>query len=409
MKSLALGLMSGTSGDGVSAALAQFSDGEFKVLGYSAYPYKSELSSKIRNPSKLTLAEISALNFEIGEVFASAALRLLRKLRISPQRVAVIGSHGQTIFHAPQGQPSSTLQVGESSVIAERTGIAVVSDFRTRDIAAGGQGAPLIPFFDHRFFGDGPARSLLNIGGIANTTVVGRSVQNPIAFDTGPGNCLMDWAAFHVSRGAKLFDSNGSLAAKGTIDLNAVSQMAEHPYFLKNPPKSTGREIFNGNFIPKKLLKAKPETLLATLTYFTAFAIFEAHERLIFPAISVQELIVSGGGVFNRTLMDHLRALFSPVKVRSISEFGRSPITSWDATLPTEVISFTARGSVGESGRPHRNSVGLHPQAKEPLAFAFFAWQALAGKSNHLPQGTGARGERILGKITPGARFKGIR
>ena len=249
----------------------------------------------------------------------------------------------------------------------------MVSDFRARDMAAGGQGAPLVPFFDRHLFGNGPVRSLLNIGGIANVAVVGRSVKNPLAFDTGPGNCLMDWAATRVSKGRKLFDPNGSLAAKGAIDLGAVSQMAAHPYFSRNPPKSAGREIFNEDFIPKKLLKSKPETLLATLAYFTAFTIFEAHERLIFPKLLVQELIVSGGGAFNRTLMGHLRALFRPVKVRSISEFG------------------------------------IHPQAKEPLAFAFFAWQAAAGKINHLPQGTGAKDARILGKITPGVRFKGVK
>ena len=373
MKSLALGLMSGTSADGVSAVLARFSGGGFKTLGSCTYPYKPSLASKVRNPSKLSLPEISSLNFEIGEAFANAALRLMRSRRVSAQSVAVIGSHGQTIFHAPDGRPPSTLQIGESSVIAERTGITVVSDFRPRDMAAGGQGAPLIPFFDEYFFGSGPVRSLLNIGGIANAAVVGRSIKNPSAFDTGPGNCLMDWAAGRMSRGRKHFDANGSLAARGKIDLNAVSQMASHPYFLRKPPKSSGREVFNENFIPKKLVEAKPETLLATLTYFTAFTIFEAHERFIFPKFPVQEIIVSGGGAFNRALMGHLHSLFRSVKVRSISEFG------------------------------------VHPQAKEPLAFAFFAWQAAAGKINHLPQGTGAKGARILGKITPGSGYKGIR
>ncbi len=375
MSRLALGIMSGTSGDGVSLALADFSDQGFRLIGYKTFPYLKALTQKIANPGDLSLSQISALNFELGELFSRAALKFLKDLRISPAQVCVIGSHGQTIFHGPAGQPPSTFQIGESAVLAERTGIDVVSNFRERDIAAGGEGAPLIPYFDRQYFGSGPIRSLLNIGGISNITLVGKSVE-PIAFDIGPGNCLMDWVTAKLTNGRKSYDKDGSLARKGTIDFNAVKQMASHPYFSKRPPKSTGRELFNEKFIPKKLITkimTEPENVLATLNYFTAFAIHHAHTNLVSKHKSPEEVIVSGGGVFNKTLINHLRALFSPVPVTSIAEYG------------------------------------IHPQAKEPLAFAFFAYEAVRGRTNHMPQGTGAVGPRILGKITPGKKFKGIK
>ena len=370
MSELALGLMSGTSADGVSAVLVSFKEGgeKFNVLDYRTLPYPHRISKAIANGLTLKTPEISALNFELGDIFAKAALAVLKSKKVSPSRVAVIGSHGQTIFHAPEGNPPSTFQIGEPAVIAERTGISVVSDFRPQDIAAGGGGAPLMPFFDSYFFGRGPVRCLQNVGGMGNVTVVGTGTK-PLAFDTGPENRLIDWAARAASGGSKSFDKAGALAKKGRIDFAALSRMAAHPYFKKAPPKSTGKELFNEHFVPATLrqrITKAPQDVLATLTYFTAFTIAEAYRRFIFPKNKVKEVVVSGGGAFNVTLLDYLKDILFPLPVYSIEK------------------------------------LGIHPQAKEPLAFAFFALRALHGKVNHMPEGTGAKRALVLGKITPG-------
>ncbi len=372
MSRFALGLMSGTSGDGVSLALADFIDRKFRILGYNTYPYEKSLSKRVTSPANLSFGAISSLNFELGHIFADACVKFLKELRVAFDHVAVIGSHGQTIFHAPSGTPPSTFQIGESAVIAERTGVTVVSNFRERDISAGGEGAPLIPFFDQYAFGQGSPRLMLNLGGIANVTLAGKNLS-PIAYDTGPGNCLMDWAASRASKGRHSCDKGGNLARQGIVDMKAVAQMMQHPYFSKKPPKSTGREIFNEGFIPARLKNSDFKNILATLTFFTAQSIYLSCKKHILTKSEVDEIIVSGGGVFNRTLMGLLGALFNPIKVIPISEYG------------------------------------MHPQAKEPLAFAYFAWQAVRGQTNHLPEGTGAKTARVLGKITPGNNFKGIR
>jgi anhydro-N-acetylmuramic acid kinase len=365
MKELAVGLMSGTSGDGVSLVLCTFPHRKIELLGYETFPYPSVLYEKIVSGPYLKANEVSRLNIVLGEFFAKAILRFLRKMRISPSQIAVVGSHGQTLYHGPQDNPRNTLQIGEPSMIAERTGIPVVADFRMRDLAAGGEGAPLIPFFDRYFFGQGKARAMQNIGGIANVTVVGKS-HAPIAFDTGPGNCLMDWAVQKITRGRSKYDKDGKIARRGKVDMKAVKEMYGHPYFKKRPPKSTGRELFHDRFIPKSLRTDQTENLVSTLTYFTAYAVRESYRRFIPYAIS--EIIVSGGGALNRTLMRYLTHLFVPTPVRSLAEFH----------IPV--------------------------QAKEPVAFGFFALQALKGKTNHLPQGTGAKKACVLGKIIPGER-----
>lgn len=355
--------MSGTSGDGVSLALCRFQGKSFRLLNYETFPYPKSLSDKIISGSALNAAEISRLNFILGEFFGNSVLKFLKNSKIHSGKIFVAGSHGQTIYHGPYEHPRNTLQIGEPSVIAEKTGIPVVADFRTRDIAAGGQGAPLIPFFDQYFFGTGPVRALQNIGGIANVTVTGKSIP-PIAFDTGPGNCLIDWAVQKMTKNRLRFDLDGKIAESGAVDINAIREMARHPYFKKNPPKSTGRELFNARFIPTRLRDGCPKTLIATLTYFTAYTIHQSYERFIpFP---LSEIIVSGGGALNKTLMSFLSILSAPIPVRSIETYG----------IPT--------------------------QAKEPVAFAFFALRAIEGKSNHLPRTTGAARSSILGKIIPG-------
>ncbi len=377
---LALGIMSGTSADGVSLALASFQGRKIKVLAHQTYPYASSLRKVLMEAGNLKTPGISKLNVTLGNYFADCAVRFIKKSRQKSSKIAVIGSHGHTVWHAP----THTLQIGEPSFIAERTGIPVVADFRMRDIAAGGEGAPLIPFFDDYFFGSGPLRALQNIGGIGNVTLVGTTPVpvpnvpgskstpvplNPVhlepvpklAFDTGPGNCLMDWAVQKMTKGKMSYDRGGKIAASGSVHAKAVVEMSRHPYFLKRPPKSTGRELFNASFIPRVLLKERPENLVATLTYFTAHTIYESYQRFLPP--NLPEIIVSGGGALNPVLMKLLKKLFAPAPVRTIEEYG------------------------------------IPAQAKEPAAFAFFALRALEGKINHAPSGTGARRACILGKI----------
>ena len=363
---LAIGLMSGTSCDGISAALARFQGRTVRVLTEHTRPYSAQLAQRLRRGPDLTARELSALNMELGERFAQAALELLRFASVSANRVAVIGSHGHTIYHGPGDPIPSTLQIGEPAVIAQRTGLSVVADFRPRDIAAGGEGAPLVPTFDEAFFGDGPVRALQNIGGIANVTIVGRATRTR-AFDTGPGNCLIDLIAQRMTRGRLRYDARGHLALRGRIDHRTVARLWRHPYFRRPPPKSTGRELFNeallrDTFGPR--LTRSPHNALATVTYFTAYSIAQSVRQ--FGPRRLHEMIVSGGGARNRTLMDHLAQLFSPTPVRSIEHYH------------------------------------IPAQAKEPVAFAYLALRAFRGQANHLPETTGARNACILGTITPG-------
>lgn len=359
--------MSGTSADGVSAALGRFHAHEFKLIGYLTQPYPPDIAEKIRWGGALPARDVSLLNVRLGEIFSQAALKLLKKHKIKPENVAVIGSHGQTIYHGPNDVMRNTFQIADPATIAERTGIPVASHFRQRDIAVGGEGAPLIPYFDQFFYGNGPVRALLNIGGIANVTIVGKGVDSPLAFDTGPGNCLMDMAVHAITDGSEQFDHHGQRAKHGSIDMALVSKLAEHTYFNKPPPKSTGPEVFNQSFLLDHLgveLKTKPDDVLATLNYFTCLTIQESFRNHIFNKYSVTELVVSGGGVFNKTLMKKLECLFAPIPVNSIE------------------------------------STGLPAQAKEPLAFAFFGLRCLHHQVNHLPSGTGAKQARVLGSIT---------
>jgi len=364
---LAIGLMSGTSADGVSAVLAEFTGKKFKICGFKTFPYPSETRALIRKGPTLSAKELSILNFTLGHLFAEAALKLLKICRVKPARVTCIGSHGQTIYHGPGDKSSNTLQIGEPAVIAEETKIAVVSHFRERDIAAGGEGAPLIPFFEQYFFGDGPTRAFQNIGGIANVTVVGINAAGPLAFDTGPGNCLMDEAMRIISRGRKNFDKDGGLAGRGEVDLRKIEQMMKDDYFRDPPPKSTGLDKFGREFLLRffqKDLQKNPENVLATLNFFTCLSIQEGFRNFIFPKFKIEEIVVSGGGAKNKFLLKNLRRLFNPIPVIPIDK------------------------------------IGIPSQAKEPLAFAFLGLRAIQGKINHLPQTTGAQGQRVLGRVT---------
>ncbi len=352
---LAVGLMSGTSADGVTAALVKLRGSALRVARHRTFPYSAALKKRVLGAPGLSVAELSRLNVELGEAFAAAALKIAGRSRPS-----VIGSHGQTVWHGPNETPANTLQIAEPAVIAERTGVTTVADFRPRDMAAGGQGAPLVPAFDLFLYGRGPLKAVINIGGISNATILGHRKIHA-AFDTGPGNVLMDEAVRRVTNGRRDFDAGGRLAASGAADEKLLRRLLANPYFLKAPPKSLDRSTFGpallGRIYPRLTLKRLPDAL-ATLAELTARSLWlGVLENSPGP---LSEVVVSGGGALNAHLMRRLRALFSPAPV-----------------------GVTA----------------IPVMAKEAACFAWLAARALDGKTGNAPSATGARGPRILGKI----------
>jgi len=360
-----LGLMSGTSADGLSIALCEAAGRGLKVKAFGNYPYPSALQARIIAAKDMKAPELSALNFELGRLWAGMVKRFCRAHKIAYKNLAAIGSHGQTVWHAPGG-PGHTLQLGEAAFLAEETGRPVVCDFRPADMAAGGEGAPLIPFLDEYLYGGGSPVALQNIGGVGNIAFVGRGVKTT-GFDTGPGNSLMDTAVSGLSGGRLSYDKGGAWAAAGSPDREKVQALLKAPFFRRRPPKSLDRSEFSAAFIEKHfkaLFNSRgSRDLLATLNLFTAASIALAFRK--FSPRGTKELIVSGGGALNPLLMANIAALLLPsgVRVRSCAE------------------------------------LGLHPLAKEPACFALLAWLALEGRVNHCPSATGARGPRVLGKI----------
>ena len=366
MKHLAIGLMSGTSADGISAALGEFDGHTVKFLGEVHDHYPIETRRKILNGSILSTKDLSELNMEIGTLFGKAANHLLRKLKIPSEKVYCIGSHGQTFYHGPNDKTPNSFQLGDAAAIAEKTGINVVSHFREKDLVLGGEGAPLVPYFDHYFFGRSATKALVNLGGIANLSIVGKSVNPPLAFDVGPGNCLMDAAVRELSDGQESFDRGGRYAKAGQMDLEKITKMIEEPYFKKSPPRSTGLELFNLDFIKRYMGPSLGpiSDVLATLNYFTCITIQESFRSYVFNKFAVDEIILSGGGVYNKVMTKKLECLFAPIPVISIEK------------------------------------KGIPPLSKEPLAFAFFGLRCLQNKINHLPSCTGAKKAAVLGSIT---------
>ena len=362
---LIMGLMSGTSADGLSIALCRLAGRSLDVLKFGNYPYPAALQARLIAAKDMRAPELSALNFELGRLWAGMVKSFCKKHRVAYSRIAVIGSHGQTVWHSP-GDRGHTLQIGEAAFIAEETGRPVVCDFRPADMAAGGEGAPLIPFMDEYLFGAGRPTALQNIGGVGNIAFAGKGVKT-FGFDTGPGNSLMDTAVWELSGGKLSYDKDGAWAAAGTPDLPRIAGLLEAPFFGRRPPKSLDRSEFTLAFIKKHFAgtfnKRSSRDLLASLNLFTAASIAQAFKR--FAPRGTKELIVSGGGALNPVLLDNIASLLLPsgVRVRSIAE------------------------------------LGIHPLAKEPACFALLAALALRGKTNHCPSATGARGPRILGKL----------
>ena len=388
--SLVLGLMSGTSADGIDVALVRITEPrsrssqplpQAQFLNFAAFPYPPAVRDavlRLANGASTSTREISQLNFRLGELFAGAALRACKKFRVPPRHIALIGSHGQTIYHqgarnAFLGAPtSSTLQIAEPSIIAERTGITTIADFRPADIAAGGQGAPLVPFVDYLLYRETRVgRIALNIGGIANLTVIPARARprDVIAFDTGPGNMIIDALAAHFTRGHLRFDRDSQLARRGHLQPEFLKELLAHPFFRKSPPKTAGREEFGAAYATELIALAKrrrvsPADLIHSATVFTATSIARAIQDFVFPRARVAELILAGGGARNPLLVAYLAALLPSLKI-----------------IPADAF-------------------GIPADAKEAFAFAILAYEAFHQRANNLPCATGAHHPAILGKIS---------
>lgn len=382
-----VGMMSGTSVDGVDAALVEISgtdsEPKVKLLAFENKPYPPQVREKIFSlftPANATVDKVGYMNFLLGEIYAKSALSVIEKAGMKPEEIDVIGSHGQTIWHAPipespDGIPVAyTVQIGEGSVIAERTGILTVSDFRVADMAAGGQGAPLVPFSEYLLYRREKETILLqNIGGIGNMTVMpaGAKPRDVFAFDTGPGNMIIDAVISAVTGGEKTYDAGGETAAKGRVCNALLNILKEEPYYRQPLPKTTGREHFGVQYTEKILSwwKENPipvEDLLATVTDLTAYSIADAYERYVLPKYRASEIIVGGGGSYNATLLRFMKGRFAPhgVAVRT------------------------------------QEDLGLSSDAKEAVAFALMADCCMRGRANTLPSVTGAEHPAVMGKIS---------
>jgi anhydro-N-acetylmuramic acid kinase len=368
-----VGLMSGTSLDGISAAVARFSDApdgriDVDLLAYVSRDYtgaeRNRLAAALGGG---TPAEYCRLNFDLGGWLADAAIAVMAEAGVARDDIAAIASHGQTIWHEPG---HSTWQTGEASVIAERTGLNVVSDFRVRDVAAGGHGAPLVSIADAMLFSSASDwRGLQNIGGIGNITVVPPhgALEGVRAFDTGPGVAVIDGVVRAV-RPDLPYDVDGKLASAGKPVMRIVSELLAHPYFSSPPPKSTGRELFNSDYVQKLIATARAvgasdEDIIATAVHLTAESIGDAYRRFI--AEPVTEVLVSGGGARNPALFDAIGRAAAPVVVR------------------------------------HFDDIFFDGEAKEAVAFALLGYLHMNHRPGNVPTATGARGQRVLGKLTP--------
>lgn len=382
---LVLGMMSGTSADGIDVALARISGAppklDAKLLGHASFKFPSAVRKEILRVAEqhpITAGALSQLNVRLGELFAGAALAACRMFKLPPKKIALLGSHGQTIYH--QGRPvlylgaqtASTLQIGEPSVIAARTGITTVGDFRTADVALGGQGAPLVPYVDYLLYRHAKiGRVSLNLGGIANITVLPRAAKpsQVFAFDTGPANMLIDALVSHFTRGRRRFDENARLASQGHSIPALLDDLMRDPYLRLPPPKSTGREYYGHAYLKRILALGRrhggrANDLIRAATTFTALSVVDALNRFVLPKTKIQQLIVSGGGAHNPLILAQLSAALPEIEV-----------------LPSSQLR-------------------IPEEAKEAFAFALLAYESFHQRPANLPSATGARGSAILGKIS---------
>jgi anhydro-N-acetylmuramic acid kinase len=373
--------MSGTSLDGVDAALVTVTGGvppaAVRLEAFYTRPYTGAERARLRAVlrPRVRLDALTIANAWLGDLFADAALAVIAQAGLAPRDIDAIGSHGQTVWHHPPagGAPGATLQLGEPCVIAERTGVLTVADFRPRDMAAGGHGAPLVPFTDFlQYRSETESRLLLNIGGIANVTYLPRgcAAADVLAFDTGPGNLLLDGYLRRATRGRLTYDVDGRLAATGTVRADLLDALLAHPYFAAPPPKSTGREAFGDALLASLALPTAPAAradIAVTLTAVTAESVARAVRDFVLPRGPVDVLVVGGGGAYNPTLMAGLAARLPGLAVVA------------------------------------QDTLGTPAAAKEAVAFALLAHATLCGAPGTLPAATGAAHPVVLGKIVPGA------
>lgn len=375
-----IGLMSGTSADGIDAALVDWPAGDaarpFRLRAFLEEPFEAAFQARIhelaagRVPGKDALGELASLDVELGERFARAARRVAQSAGVELGEVAAIASHGQTVAHHPERR--ATLQIGDPSVIAERTGCTVVADFRARDVAAGGEGAPLAPFFHYAALGDaGEQRLVLNLGGIANVTWIPRAArpEDVVAFDVGPANSLIDGVVRALGEGGERIDRDGLRARRGRVDAALLERLLDDDFLRRPPPKSTGRERYGSAEAESLAREARTagrglDDLLATLVAFTAESVARA-QRDFLPGVA-DRVLVGGGGSANPALMAALAERLAP-----------APVEPFDA-------------------------VGVPADAAEAMAFALLGRNALLGLPNHLPRTTGARHATVLGELVPG-------
>ncbi|NIK75806.1 anhydro-N-acetylmuramic acid kinase [Paenibacillus castaneae] len=383
-----VGLMSGTSVDGIDAAVVQISGSlgdrpEVKLIAFENTPYPKSVREKLFSlfdPSKATVDRVGRMNVWLGELYAKSALSVIAKAGLQASDIAVIGSHGQTIYHAPENEYIDgydlhyTVQIGEGAIISARTGVPCVSDFRVADMAVGGQGAPLVPFTEYLLYRE-DNRSLLlqNIGGIGNITVIpaGAAPEQVFAFDTGPGNMLIDGVVASLYAGEKTMDAGGAIAQKGQVNIALFHLLQQEAYYKLPLPKSTGRERFGASYVDWLLSYQRennlpPNDLIATVTKLTAWSIGEAYRRFIRESSPSNVMIVGGGGCYNPVLIRFLQEEMEPMGVQVLTQ----------------------------------EEVGGNSDAKEAVAFALLADYTLSRMPNNLPNVTGAQRSVIMGKIS---------
>jgi len=381
---LVLGLMSGTSADGIDIALARISGApprvKARLLNHTAVKFPAQVRAEILGVAEqrpITAGELSQLNFRLGQLFSDAAKTACKRFRVAVSSVDLIGSHGQTVFH--QGVPAkylgaltaSTLQIGEAAVVAARTGVTTVADFRPADMAVGGQGAPLVPYADYLLYSDRKlGRVSLNLGGIANVTVIpaGAGREKVFAFDTGPANMLIDALVARFTRGRKKFDDGARMALAGRAIPGLLDELMRDPYLKLKPPKSTGREYYGADYVRRVLalgrrFGTKPNDLMRCVTIFTALSVVDALNRFVTRTTKIDQLIVSGGGARNPLIMAQLGAALPGVEV-----------------LPS-------------------SRLGVPEEGKEAFAFALLAYESFHQRAGNVFSATGASVPAVLGKI----------
>lgn len=367
-----ISMMSGTSLDSIDVCLLRiYEDLHFEIIDSYVLEYPKEIVKKLLElaNNKGDVKDVCLMNFVLGRLYAKAAFGVIQKSKIDKKIIDFIVSHGQTINHSPQTneiggiKTGSTLQIGDISVISYETGIMTIGDFRTKDIAANGQGAPLVPFADKILFGLDKNRLIQNIGGISNVTVLSKNC-NIFAFDNGPGNMLIDYFVKKLFN--KPFDKNGELAKQGNINERWLKILFNEPYYKLLPPKTTGRELFNDNYA-EKIYQSAPKNkydVISTITALTAKVITESYKNFIVNKTTIDEIVIGGGGAYNKTLKQYMKNYMSELTIKTHDDFG----------IPNKL--------------------------KEAIAFAYLGYYTFNRKTNNIKECTGAKDDVIMGKIS---------